>query len=117
MSRNKVTEAVIRMDNQIQERINAGIVTVGKVEETRKALDMDMEEYCRFQEIKSLAVAGGMLTLDEGMSIYTYLGSSPADFNRNSAAIKAVLTQIFKELLERIPGRGCRKVGSFAMAR
>ena len=114
--RNKVADAVLRMEEQIQNRINAGIVTVGQVEKTRAALDMDMEEFCRFQEVKSLAVANGMLTLDEGQSIFMYLGNSPTHFNGNSAAVKAVLTQLFKELLERQPGRGCVKVGQFAMS-
>ena len=44
------------------------------MESTRKALDMDVGEYVRFQELKSLAVAKGTLTAEEGQLVYALLG-------------------------------------------
>jgi len=97
---NRVVAAIARMKAQIEERIAKGIVTAAKVEETRKALDMDFVEYAKLQELKSLAVASGKLSLDEGMTIYNYLGEAgPDKFNGQPVEVKAVLTQMLKELL------------------
>jgi len=97
---NRVVAAIARMKAQIEERIAKGIVTAAKVEETRKALDMDFVEYAKLQELKSLAVASGKLSLDEGMTIYNYLGEAgPDKFNGQPVEVKAVLTKILKELL------------------
>ena len=70
------------------------------MEETRKALDMDVEEFCKFQDLKSLAVASGKLTLEEGQTVYGYLGNTPDVFNKQHVEVKAVLTGLFSELLQ-----------------
>jgi hypothetical protein len=88
------------MREQIQERIALGMTTKARVENTRKSLDMDLGEFVRFQEVKSLAVATGKLTADEGQLVYSLLGNTPEHFNKKDAATKAVLTQLFRELLE-----------------
>ena len=97
---NRVSAAIRRMREQIQERINLGITTERRVESTRQALDMDTGEFVRFQELKSLAVASGKLSAEEGQLVYTLLGNTPEHFNRQDAATKTVLTQLFRELLE-----------------
>lgn len=96
---NRITMAFDRMKAQIEKRISDGLVTVEKVEETRLALDMDFEEYCRFQELKSLACASGKLSLEEGMTIYSYLGTTPDKFNAQPVEVKSVLTTLFGQLL------------------
>lgn len=104
---NRVLAAIERQRVNIAKRISDGIVTAEKVEETRKSLDMELMEYCKFQEIKSLAVAEGKLTLEEGMTIYQFLGESPDTFNNQTVEVKAVLTQMFSELLGlRLKARG-----------
>jgi hypothetical protein len=97
---NRIVVAIARMKEQIDHRIAMGLVTADQVEKTRKALDMDLEEYTTFQELKSIASAGGALTLDEGMAIYGYLGENgPEEFNAQSVEVKTVLTKAFHELL------------------
>jgi len=63
-----------------------------------KELDMGLVEYCRFQELKS-ALAGSKLTMDEANTIYGFLGNTPDHFNKQSVEVKAVLTQVFSELI------------------
>jgi hypothetical protein len=96
---NRIQAAIQKMADQIQERINLGMTTEARVEATRKSLDMGMEEFVRFQELKSLAVIENKMTLDEGQLLYSLLGETPEHFNKQGAATKAVLTQIFQELL------------------
>jgi hypothetical protein len=99
---NRVVNNINRMKLQIEQRIADGLTTAEAVEGTNKALDMEFDEYVRFQEIKSLAVADGTLSLDEGMTIYNYLGESgPEKFNKAPVAAKVVLTNLFAELLNR----------------
>jgi len=100
---NRVVEAIARMKAQVEERIAKGIVTAARVEEARKTLDMDFVEYAKLQELKSLAVASGKLSLDEGMTIYNYLGEAgPDKFNGQPVEVKTVLTKILKELVARL---------------
>lgn len=96
---NRIIAAYGRMEKQIAQRIKDGLTTVEKVEQTCKALDMDLEEYCRFQELKSLAVASEKLTLEEGMTIYSSLGETLSVFNNQPVHVKSALTSLFKELL------------------
>lgn len=103
---NRVSAAIRRMRTQIQERIALGMTTEARVEQTRKALDMDLGEFARLQELKSLAGVDGTLTPDEAQTVYALLGSTPEHFNNQDAATKAVLTQLFRELLERQVSRG-----------
>jgi len=104
---NRIAAAIAKKKADIEQRVASGIVTAEKVEETRKKLDMAFDEYVRFQEIKSLAVAEGKLTLEEGQTVYGYLGSTPDDFNKQPVEVKAVLTHLFSELLGlRLKARG-----------
>jgi hypothetical protein len=98
---NRVSTAITRMKKQIEDRIANGVTTVEAVEDTRKALDMDILEFVKFQEIKSLATANGTLTAEEGQLVYNLLGHTPETFNSHDAATKAVLTELFMSLLQR----------------
>ncbi len=99
MSNNRVTAAIGRTETRIKERLAAGLVTQEKVDALHKTLDMELLEYVKFQEHKSLAFASGKLTLEEANTIYAYLGESVETFNSQPIAVKSVLTQIFGELL------------------
>jgi hypothetical protein len=104
-TKNRVTAAIERTREQIQDRLTEGLVSHARVETCRVSLDMETSEYCRFQELKSLAVANGSLTLEEGQTIYALLGCCPSVFNDRDCAVKSVLTRMFAELLEKNMGR------------
>lgn len=97
---NRIANAIAKMKLQIADRIASGQTTQEQVDAARSNLDMGFDEYCKFQELKSLAMCEDKLTLDEAQLIYKYLGDSPDVFNGQLAEVKAVLTQLFKELLE-----------------
>lgn len=94
---NRISQAIAKMD----ERVKSKNLSPEKLEQVNRSLDItDISEYSTFQQLKS-AAAGGVLTADEAQTIYGYLGNTPEQFNRQPLAVKAVLTQIFKELLDR----------------
>jgi hypothetical protein len=97
---NRVSLAIEKTQNAIAERLAAGTVSQEQVDALHKHLDMGFEEYCKFQELKSLATASGQLTLEEGNLIYSYLGNSTEHFNSQSLAVKSTLTKMYAELLE-----------------
>ena len=95
---NRVTKAIGQTEEMIRNRLTSGEVTQERVDALHKSLDMEFEEYCKFQELKSAAM-GTKLTADEAQTIYMYLGNVPETFNKQSVAVKVVLTKIFAELL------------------
>ena len=64
-----------------------------------KQMDMAFDEYCSFQNLKSIASTTGRLTLEEAMTIYGYLGNTPEHFNAQPLAVKYCLTNVFSSLL------------------
>lgn len=96
---NRITAAFARMEAQIADRVAKGITTQAKVDETSKAMDMTIAEHAMFQTKKSLAVAQGRLTAEEGQTIYVALGNTVSVFNKQPVHVKCVLTSLFKELL------------------
>ena len=97
---NRVVTGIAKMKDQIANRIATGLTTQAKVDEARTAYDMQFDEYCKFQELKSLAVQNGTLTLDEGQTVYGYLGNTPEHYNKQPVEVKAVLTKLYAQLLE-----------------
>ena len=93
---NKVTNAIERMKLKIKEK-NLSSEMMDKL---NKQLDMELEEYVKFQELKNIAMMDNMLTLDETNTIYKYLGNTLEHFNNQPLEVKVVLTQILKELLD-----------------
>lgn len=96
---NRVTAAIAKAEARIQSRLAEGIITTEKVNELDRNLDMEVGEFCRFQDLKSHAMLEGKLTQDEAQSVYALLGNTPEHFNGQPVAVKSVLTQIFGELL------------------
>ena len=82
-----------------QTKIEAKNYPPEKLAALHKAMDMDFNEYCRFQTLKSAHV-GNKLTLDEAQSIYVYLGNAPEFFNEQPLPVKYVLTEVFAALLK-----------------
>lgn len=98
---NRVTAAIEKTKARLEKRLASGETTPEQVQDLHKKLDMEPGEYCRFQDLKSLAYMDGRLTLEESQTIYSLLGETPDHFNRQSVEAKSVLTMIFGELLER----------------
>lgn len=99
---NRIATAIDRMKGQITQRVALGLTTEDRVESMRKSIDMNLAEFAKLQELKSLASVNGTLTLNEAQYVYALLGNTPDHFNRQDAATKAVLTQLFQELLTRV---------------
>ena len=97
---NRIAVSVAEVEQAIEARLATGQVTVAQIADLGKKLDMSNEEYCLFQERKSLA-SGGKLTLDEAQTVYAYLGQTVDHFNRQPVAVKVTLTKVFTELLVR----------------
>ena len=97
---NRIQRAIDRMKAQIEERIALGMTTRERVARTGRDLDLTATEHARFQELKSVAFASGVLSLEEAQLLFRLLGASPASFNKRDVATKAVLTQTFQELLQ-----------------
>lgn len=98
---NRIAEAIEKQRLAIQERLAAGLVTQAEVDATQKYLDIGLDDYCLFHEMKSV-LAGSTLTHDETQMIYTYLGNTPDHFNQQPIEVKAVLTQVMMELMRSI---------------
>jgi len=97
---NRVVNAFEKKKAEIAQRIKDGLTTPEKVEEARKGLDMDLEEYISLQEVKSLAVAMGLITVDEGQSIYAALEGGVEKFNRQPVHIKVIINSMHAQLLQ-----------------
>lgn len=103
---NRIVAAVSRMEKQVAKRIEDKLTTPEKLVEVHKTLDIEFDEFAKFQELKSLACADGRLSVEEAQTIYNYLGTTPSTFNRQAVHVKAVLTQLFQELLnQQIEGK------------
>ena len=98
---NRIADAITAHEKIIAERLANGLVTQDKLDSLDRTLDMDLFEYVRFQDLKSIAVSDQTLTLDEGNTVYAHLGETPETFNGRSVAIKITLTELFRELLTR----------------
>lgn len=99
---NRVTAMIERQAKRCADRLAQGIITQEQVDKLHRELDMSLSEYCKFQELKSLAVASGRISLEEAQTIYSFLGNTVEHFNKQNVSVKATLTQIFSELLDRV---------------
>lgn len=70
-----------------------------KIDELHKHLDIQVDEFVAYQELKSLATMYGKLSQEEAVEIYVYLGCSPEHFNKQPIEVKIALTKLFAELL------------------
>ena len=92
---NRIIVGIERAEKSIQSKNHSA----EKLSDTSKKMDMDIEEYCQFQNLKSLAQINGRLSLDEAQAIYGFLGNTVEHFNAQPLAVKYVLTQVFSTLL------------------
>jgi hypothetical protein len=71
-----------------------------KYAEFDRMLNISHAEWTMFHEKKSLAQADGRMDLDNAMWVYNTLGGSVEVFNKQPAAVKYLMTEIFKRLLQ-----------------
>jgi hypothetical protein len=95
-----IAKAIAAQKVNIDSRLDSGLTTHDALTALDKQLDMCLEEYMRFQDLKSIAVLHEVLTLDDGNLVFDYLGNSPDRFNRQPLEVKVVLTNLFTELLQ-----------------
>ena len=93
-----IADAVALLERETESK------TTEELDNLSSTLDLTLEEFFRFQELKSVA-AGGVLESADAMYIYRQLGGTPDVFNSRSFAVKYVLTRIFQKLLELNMGR------------
>ena len=96
---NRIKQAIALRQAQIDEKVAKREITPEKLVELSSAMDMQLDEFVAFQELKSLAFAEGRLTYDEATYVFTLLGNTPEQFNKQSLPVKLVLTQLLSELL------------------
>ena len=96
---NRVHVLIGHIETLMKTRIESGAVTESFFAERAKGLDLDLMEYVSLQEKKSLAVASGKLTLEEGQTIYALLDGGPEEFNQKGYAIKAAISVIHMKLM------------------
>lgn len=97
---NRIATAISLQKINIDTRLDDGRTTPEAMTALDAQLDMCLEEYVRFQDLKSLAVSAERLTLEEGQLVYSYLGETPERFNRQPLEVKVILTNLFTELLQ-----------------
>lgn len=97
---NRIADAIATQEQNIKDRLADGRTTRAKLDELHATLDMEFLEYVRCQEIKSLAVSAQTITLEEGQTVYAYMGESPETFNEQSLAVKVTITELCRELMQ-----------------
>lgn len=90
---NRIVDTISQVEKQL------AFVGGEKQAALHRKLDMSLEEYVQFQQTKSQAQALGIISLEEAQMIYSYLGESVGVFNKQTLAVKVVLTKLFQELL------------------
>jgi len=105
---NRVEEMIHRRKESLKERLGKTALTQGLVNEAGRKLDMEFDEFVKFQELKSLAAIDGTLTVEEAQTVYEFLGETPEHFNAQPIEVKIVLTGLFGELLSRTTPVICR---------
>jgi len=85
--------------NAIDDRVADCNRSDAELKRLHARFDMELDEFCRMQEMKSLAVAQEILTPEEGAYIYHQMGGLPSTFNSRPLAVKVAITQVMAELM------------------
>ena len=76
-----------------------------KLEQMRKGLDMELDEYVTFQNLKSIAATDGTMELDAAQHVYNRIGNTVEQFNRLPLDEKWVFTELLQKLLNKKIGK------------
>lgn len=96
--------------NKVQRTINAINEFVNSqenshlLEKTAHNLDINVEELVMYQETKSRAQLHGLLSLEEALTLYKFIGHSCETFNNQPWQEKLAVTLILKKLAEALLG-------------
>ena len=90
---------VVRSANEIAAAIVDKNPSPEVLADLNRKFDMEFGEFCHLQEVKSLAVANGILTPEEGQYIYQQMGEQPSTFNGRPLPVKIAITKMMGELL------------------
>lgn len=101
LTENRVTRFIAKFEASLKERLESGAVTQAQIDEANRSLDIDIVEFCAFQEQKSYAHAMGKITFEEAQAVYSILGGSPEHFNRQPLSHKYTVTAMMAELLRK----------------
>ncbi len=104
---NRVLVAIEKTKQALAQRLKDGIITADQIAQMDKNATMELDMYVNFQELKSIASTGnGPLTLEEGMTIYRFLGESLETYHSQPVEVRVVLLKMYHELLQlKITGR------------
>jgi len=78
---------------------------IGDIDRLDRAMDLEPAEYARFQELKSLAQAHGVISLDEAQTIYAALGGEYGDPDNGgwgadtTTAMKVTVTMLIGQIM------------------
>lgn len=99
-STNRVLDLIEKRRGQIANGVkpDGSPITVDLVA-FEKTLDLSLEEFVAFQNIKSRAQVLGKINLDEAMTIYAALGEGGNWAADTDLATKLIVTQIMEELI------------------
>ena len=97
---NRVQALISNAERAIKSKLESGELTEERFVELSAQMNMEFDEYVMLQELKSLAVANQVLSVDEGMTAYAVLGETVIHFNSRPFHEKYAMAQLFKELLE-----------------
>jgi len=96
---NRIKQAIIEKAIELKAKLESGELTQEEIDKSHKGLDMRLDEYCMFQNLKSESWLNKILNLNEANYIYGLLGETPDTFNSQPIQVKVVLTQLYNELL------------------
>lgn len=99
---NRVQERITQAKQAIQSKLDAGAITASLLEECSNdpATQLTLTEYCDFQELKTLAVANNVITLEEGQFVYRLLGESLSTFHKQDLPTRIVLMKFYAQLIQ-----------------
>ena len=83
----------------VRKAVKARKLAPEKLAHLSENMNLSLDDFMRFQEIKSFAQLRGAITYEEALAIYGFLGNTPTHFNALPCAEKVALTQIFASLM------------------
>jgi hypothetical protein len=92
---NRIEVAITIMSLRLQALPPSAVATANV------AASLTHDEYMAFQDLKSLATSSNWLTLEEGMTIFGYMGHTVEHFNKQRPEVKIILNLTFLELHNR----------------
>ena len=91
---NKIQEIFKLVRDELESAVANGDMTQEALDDLNPKMDMNLNDHSEFQQRKSLAVADGSLSVEDGMVLYQTLGGSSKHFNKKDTHIKIAVLKI-----------------------